>query len=71
MRIFFKYELRYFRGNLQKNDEYPPHDDPYGRNMLLFNDNAGLVQFEAIVSTTPDQIAIAPGYIQKTREKDG
>lgn len=55
----------------KKNDEFPPHDDPYGISTLLFNDDADLVNLEMIVSTTPDQIAVAPGYLQKTWEKDG
>nr|MCU0403546.1 hypothetical protein [Chitinophagaceae bacterium] len=54
-----------------KADEYPPHDDPYGRSTLLFNDDADLVHLEMIVSTTPEQIAVAPGYLLKTWEKDG
>jgi ABC-2 type transport system permease protein len=55
----------------KKNDEYPPHDDPYGRSTLLFNDDADLVNLEMIVSTSPNQIAVAPGYLQKTWVKDG
>jgi ABC-type transport system involved in multi-copper enzyme maturation permease subunit len=55
----------------KKNDEYPPHDDPYGVSTLLFNDDADLVNLEMIVSTTPDQIAVAPGYLLKSWEKDG
>jgi ABC-2 type transport system permease protein len=49
----------------EKPDDLPPHDDPYGRNTLLFSDEADLIQFEATVSTIPSQIAIAPGYLQK------
>lgn len=49
----------------EKPEDLPPHDDPYGRNTLLFADEADLVQFEATVSTIPSQIAIAPGYLQK------
>jgi ABC-type transport system involved in multi-copper enzyme maturation permease subunit len=55
----------------EKKDEYPPHDDPYGRSTLLFNDDADLVNLEMVVSTTPDQIAVAPGYLLKSWEKDG
>lgn len=54
-----KYELP------EKIDELPPHDDPYGMRTMLFNDDADLVTFEATVSTSKDQIAIAPGYLQK------
>ncbi|MCX2745445.1 M1 family aminopeptidase [Mangrovivirga sp. M17] len=49
----------------EKDYELPPHDDPYGRRTLLFADEADLISFEATVSTSSDQIAIAPGYIQK------
>ena len=55
----------------KKNDEFPPHNDPYGVSNLLFNDDADLVNLEMVVSTTPDQIAVAPGYLLKTWEKDG
>ncbi|HSK13612.1 MAG TPA: hypothetical protein VK907_10380, partial [Phnomibacter sp.] len=55
----------------KKEDEYPPHDDPYGVSTLLFNDDADLIQFEAIVSTSPGQIAIAPGYLQRQWSENG
>src|SRR5690606_16811796 len=49
----------------EKPEELPPHDDPYGRNTLLFSDEADFIQFEATVSTISSQIAVAPGYLQK------
>ncbi len=49
----------------EKPEDLPPHRDPYGEKTLLFNDDADFVTFECIVSTSPDQIAVAPGYIQK------
>lgn len=55
----------------EKNDDLPPHNDPTGINNLLFNDDADMIKFEAIVSTTPDQIAVAPGYLKKTWETNG
>ncbi|MHA7129847.1 ABC transporter permease/M1 family aminopeptidase [Algoriphagus namhaensis] len=55
----------------EKPEDLPPHDDPYGRNTLLFADEADLIYFEATVSTSPDQIAIAPGYLQKEWEENG
>ena len=55
----------------EKPEDLPPHDDPYGRNNLLFTNDADLVYFEATVSTVPEQIAIAPGYLQKEWEEDG
>jgi len=49
----------------EKPDELPPHRDPYGERTLLFNDDADFITFECIVSTVPDQIAVAPGYLQR------
>jgi len=34
-------------------------------------DDSDWIRFEATVSTSPDQIAIAPGYLQKEWEQDG
>lgn len=58
-------EKRKKYGLPQKPDDLPPYDDVYGRKTFLFNDDADLVTFEATVSTSKDQIAIAPGYLQK------
>ncbi|MFM9021618.1 MAG: M1 family aminopeptidase, partial [Sediminibacterium sp.] len=55
----------------EKKEDLPPHRDPYGEKTLLFNDDADLIDFECIVSTSPDQIAIAPGYIQKEWTENG
>jgi len=49
----------------EKKDEYPLQTDPKGMSTLLFNSNADLVTFDITVSTSADQIAIAPGYLQK------
>ncbi|MEO6136400.1 MAG: M1 family aminopeptidase, partial [Ginsengibacter sp.] len=64
-------EYRKKYGLPPKPDDLPEQDDPKGRNRLLFNNSADLIHFEATVSTTPDQIAIAPGYLQKTWMQDG
>ncbi len=40
-------------------------DDEYGRHMNLVGDDADNLRFEIVMSTSPDQIAIAPGYLQK------
>lgn len=42
----------------------PEPDDERGRQDLLFTDDANLVTFEAFVSTSEDQIIIAPGNQQ-------
>ena len=55
----------------EKPEELPEHNDPFGQSTLLFADEADLISFEAIVSTIPSQIAIAPGYLQKEWEENG
>ena len=64
-------EDRKKQGLSPKNEDLPPQNDPEGKRTLLFNDDADLIHFEATVSTTPDQTAIAPGYLQKTWEDKG
>ncbi len=49
----------------------PPQDDPYGLSTLLFNNDADYVTFEATVSTSADQLAVAPGYLEKEWEENG
>lgn len=53
-----------------KNDEYPPQTDSLGKRTFLFSDDADLIHFEATVSTKKGQLAIAPGYLQKTWTKN-
>ena len=64
-------EYRKKYGLKEKIDDLPPQDDEQGRRTLLFNDDADLVHFEATLSTSPDQTAIAPGYLQKSWEENG
>ena len=40
-------------------------NDPRGLQQSLFGDDADHIRFEMVVSTAGDQIAIAPGYLQK------
>jgi len=40
-------------------------DDPVGREDNYISRDADWVTFEVVVSTTPDQIALAPGYLQR------
>jgi ABC-2 type transport system permease protein len=47
-------------------EEMAPPGDPYYSNVNLFMSDSQWVTFHAVVSTSPDQIAIAPGYL--TRE---
>ncbi|MBC6367740.1 M1 family aminopeptidase [Algoriphagus sp. AK58] len=54
-----------------KPEDLPEHRDPYGESTLLFVNDADLISFEAIVSTIPSQIAVAPGYLQREWEENG
>jgi ABC-2 type transport system permease protein len=54
-----------------KPEDLPEHRDPYGQQTLLFADDADFIQFEAVVSTIPSQIAVAPGYLQREWEENG
>jgi len=55
----------------EKKDEYPVQTDPKAMKTLLFNNNADLVTFDITVSTSADQMAIAPGYLQKQWVQNG
>lgn len=46
-------------------------NDPRGIANSLFGDDSDKISFEVIIGTVPEQIAIAPGYLQKQWEKDG
>jgi hypothetical protein len=55
----------------EKKYTQPAQDDQWGLSNLLFNDDADYITYEAIVSTSPDQIAVSPGYLQKSWEEAG
>ena len=46
-------------------EELAPPGDPYYSNVNLFTTDSEWVTFHSIVSTSPDQIAVAPGYLQR------
>jgi hypothetical protein len=46
-------------------------DDPEGVLNTYISDDADFVDFEVVVSTSPDQIAISPGYLQREWEENG
>lgn len=50
---------------LKEKERMLERNDPRGQQMSLFGDDADHIRFEIVVSTDPDQIAIAPGYLQK------
>ena len=64
-------EKRKKYGLPEKKDDLPEHRDPYGERTMLFNDDADLINFECVVSTVPDQIAVAPGYLQREWTENG
>lgn len=49
----------------------PPASDSFGLRNLLFEDDADFVNFEAVISTESDQIAIAPGQLEREWEENG
>ncbi len=59
-----KYKMKEKERMLERND-------PRGIAMSLFGDDADHIRFEMVVSTENDQIAIAPGYLQKEWQENG
>jgi ABC-2 type transport system permease protein len=55
----------------EKKDAQPAIDDPYYKNVNFITAASDYVTFEAIISTAPDQIAIAPGYLQREWTENG
>ena len=61
----------------RRKEKLPPRermasiDDESARANTYLNTGADWIDFEAVVSTAPDQIAIAPGYLQKEYEEGG
>jgi len=56
---------------LQKTKRMPTLEDVAARNENMANTDADWINFEGTVSTSPDQIAIFPGYLQKEWVQDG
>ena len=52
-------------------EEMPDRGDPHFTNVNLFSSNADWITYHAIVSTSGDQIALSPGYLQKTWQANG
>lgn len=57
--------------NLPPKDRLPSPDELGATDRNYLGPNAHWIDFEATVSTSPDQIAIAPGYLIKEWEEDG
>jgi len=75
----FGYDENAELGNDSKREEYDlpekermmKRDDPRGLSQNLFGDDADHIDFEIVLSTTADQTAIAPGYLQRAWEEGG
>lgn len=52
-------------------EDMAPRGDPYYTNVNLFSPDSEWVTFHAVVSTSPDQIAIAPGYLKREWQENG
>ncbi|MCZ6918358.1 MAG: M1 family aminopeptidase [Gemmatimonadetes bacterium] len=58
--------------DLPEAERMPPlSDDPAARANHYISTESDWVNFETVVSTSPDQIAIAPGYLQREWEENG
>ncbi|MGH9751674.1 MAG: ABC transporter permease/M1 family aminopeptidase [Blastocatellia bacterium] len=56
---------------LGQQPDLPGPDAAGARNRNLFTDDADWIYFKATVSTAPDQIAVAPGYLQREWIENG
>ena len=52
-------------------EELAPRGDPYWKNVNLFSPQADWITYHTVVGTSGDQIAIAPGYLQKQWTENG
>jgi ABC-2 type transport system permease protein len=52
-------------------EELAPRGDPYYSNVNLFTPDSEWITFRTTVSTSPDQIAIAPGYLKRDWVENG
>jgi ABC-2 type transport system permease protein len=57
--------------DLGQQSEMAPRGDPVRSRLNLFSPNSDWVTYHTVVSTSDDQIAIAPGYPVKSWSKDG
>jgi aminopeptidase N len=48
-----------------------PRGDPYYSNLNLFTPTSEWITYKTVVSTSPDQIAIAPGYLKREWSENG
>jgi hypothetical protein len=51
--------------------DIPSPEDPKARNISIFSQDSDWIHFKCVVSSSPDQIAIAPGYLQREWTENG
>jgi ABC-2 type transport system permease protein len=51
--------------------ELPKRGDPYGTKTNLFTTDSDWISYRTVVSTPDDQIALAPGYLQRDWRQNG
>lgn len=56
---------------LEPKERSMERDNPIGLSHNLITDDSHGIDFEIVVGTSPDQIAVAPGYLQKEWEENG
>jgi ABC-type transport system involved in multi-copper enzyme maturation permease subunit len=56
---------------LPEKERMMEQDNPIGLSQSLFGDDADYIRFEMVIGTEADQIAIAPGYLQKEWKDNG
>jgi hypothetical protein len=52
-------------------EEMPDRGDAYGRSTNLFSPDSNFITYHSIVSTSPEQIALSPGYLVRNWQQDG
>ncbi|MEH0154176.1 M1 family aminopeptidase [Limibacter armeniacum] len=57
--------------DLAEQEDMAEQDDEWHRSINLFGDDADMISFEIVLGTSEDQIAIAPGYLQKKWTENG
>ena len=63
--------VRRREAKLPAQEELPDRGDPYGMNTNLFSPASDFITYHTIVSTSPSQIAISPGYLAREWQQDG
>ena len=64
-------QLRERYGLPKRRESLPPWSDPAGISRLLFTNITGLTSFEATISTSGDQVAVAPGTLESSWVENG